>query len=225
MSQALLIDEFLGMLNAKGDLRLTFRPAQSNGRREVLFHAHCHQKAAAAPARSVELLRLAGYEAEMADAPGCGMAGAYGYEKEHYEASRAAGERNLFPLIRAQAEAQVAVMGTACRQQIEHFTGRRARHVVDLIHGRFQPGDQVEINHGLRVYLRQALQDTPKATGRKGAEEGVRDQDAHEGQDTLTPNAPVACATHGEHQRLTRAFAPWGEGFRSFTLCTFSRPR
>lgn len=131
--QALLIDEFLGMLNAKGELGLTFRAAQSNGRGEVVFHGHCHQKAAAAPARSVELLRLAGYEAEMADAPCCGMAGSYGYEKEHYEASRAAGERNLFPLIRAQAEAQVAVMGTSCRQQIEHFTGRRARHVVELL--------------------------------------------------------------------------------------------
>lgn len=129
---ALLIDEFLGMLNAKGELGLTFREAESNGR-EVLFHGHCHQKAAADPARSVELLRLAGYQAEMADAPCCGMAGAYGYEKEHYEASRAAGERNLFPLIRANAGAQVAVMGTSCRQQVEHFTGRRARHVVELL--------------------------------------------------------------------------------------------
>ena len=44
------------MLNAKGELGLTFREAESNGR-EVLFHAHCHQKALAAPARSVELLR------------------------------------------------------------------------------------------------------------------------------------------------------------------------
>ncbi len=130
--QALLIDEFLGMLNDKGELGLTFRESGSNGR-EILFHAHCHQKAAANPARSVELLRLAGYEAEMADAGCCGMAGAYGYEKEHYEASRAAGERGLFPLIRAQAEAQVAVMGTSCRQQIQHFTGRPARHMVELL--------------------------------------------------------------------------------------------
>lgn len=130
--QAVLIDEFLGMLDARGELGLSFREPESNGR-EVVFHGHCHQKAAAAPARSVELLRLAGYQAEMADAPCCGMAGAYGYEKEHYEASRAAGERNLFPLIRAHAEAQVAVMGTSCRQQVEHFTGRRARHVVELL--------------------------------------------------------------------------------------------
>lgn len=130
--QALLIDEFLGTLQAKGELGLTFRQAEGDGR-EVLFHAHCHQKALANPARSVELLRLAGYRAEMADAACCGMAGAYGYEKEHYEASRTAGERGLFPLIRAQAGAQVAVMGTSCRQQVEHFTGRRPRHVVELL--------------------------------------------------------------------------------------------
>jgi hypothetical protein len=74
---------------------------------------------------------VAGYEAEMADAACCGMAGAYGYEKEHYEASRAAGERGLFPAIRAHANAQVAVMGTSCRQQVEHFTGRHVRHVVE----------------------------------------------------------------------------------------------
>jgi Fe-S oxidoreductase len=130
--QALLIDEYLGMLNAQGELGLTFRRPEENGR-AVTFHAHCHQRALAAPARSVELLELAGYRAEMTDAACCGMAGAYGYEVEHYEASRAAGERLLFPLVRARTEAEVAVMGTSCRQQIEHFTGRPARHVVELL--------------------------------------------------------------------------------------------
>jgi Fe-S oxidoreductase len=76
---------------------------------------------------------MAGYEAEMADAPCCGMAGAYGFEKEHYEASRAAGERALFPIIRQHPGAEIAVMGTSCRQQVEHFTGRRARHDVEFL--------------------------------------------------------------------------------------------
>jgi len=130
--QALLIDEFLGMLNAKGELGLSFREAQDNAR-PVVFHGHCHQKASADPARSVELLRLAGYQTEMLQASCCGMAGAFGYEKEHYEVSRAAGERALFPLIRENSEAQVAVMGVSCRQQIEHFTGRHPRHMVELL--------------------------------------------------------------------------------------------
>jgi Fe-S oxidoreductase len=142
--QALLIDEFLAALNDKGELGLTF----GNGaeKSEVLFHGHCHQKAAADATRSVELLRLAGYQAELVDAACCGMAGAYGYEKEHYEASRNAGERALFPAIRARAGAQVAVMGTSCRQQVEHFTGRRPRHVVELLQEALVPSPAPDID-------------------------------------------------------------------------------
>lgn len=130
--QALLVDEFLDMLNMRGELGLTFRKP-SDDAREVVFHGHCHQKAFAAPEKTVSLLRRAGYDAEMADAPCCGMAGSYGFEKEHYQASRAAGERALFPIIRSRPQAQVAVMGTSCRQQVEHFTGRRPRHMVELL--------------------------------------------------------------------------------------------
>jgi len=130
--QALLIDEFLDMLRVRGELELSF-DGTSDKNRAVLFHGHCHQKAGADATHSLELLRLAGYRAEMADAPCCGMAGTYGYEKEHYESSRAAGERALFPQVRAHPGADVAVMGASCRQQIEHFTGRRPRHVAELL--------------------------------------------------------------------------------------------
>jgi Fe-S oxidoreductase len=130
--QALLVDEFLDMLNVKGELGLTFKTPDGDAA-EVLFHGHCHQKAFAAPAKTVDLLRLAGYDAEMADAPCCGMAGSYGFEKEHYEASRAAGERALFPIVRSRPRARVAVMGTSCRQQVEHFTGRQPRHMVEYL--------------------------------------------------------------------------------------------
>ena len=128
--RALLIDEFLGELHADGELELNFGETP---RGTVLFHGHCHQKHSADPLMSVMLLRLAGYDAELADAGCCGMAGAYGFEKEHYAASRAAGEKALFPAVRARADAQVAVMGTSCRQQIPHFTGRPARHMVELL--------------------------------------------------------------------------------------------
>jgi Fe-S oxidoreductase len=132
-AQARLIDEFLAELHARGMLALGFRPPEDQ-RRDVLFHAHCHQRALAVPEASLALLRLAGYRAELTDAPCCGMAGAYGFEREHYESSRAAGERSLFPAVRAtHPGAQLAVMGTSCRQQLEHFTGRRARHVVELL--------------------------------------------------------------------------------------------
>ena len=129
--QALLIDEFLGRLAERGELELRFR--EKNGAPPVLFHGHCHQKAHGNPTKSLELLGLAGYEAEMIQAACCGMAGTYGYEREHYELSRAAGERALFPALREHESAQIAIMGASCRQQIEHFTGRPVRHVVELL--------------------------------------------------------------------------------------------
>jgi len=130
--QSLLLDEFLVMLSERGELELTFDHAE-NGGRPVLFHAHCHQKALASPAASLELLRLAGYETELVNAACCGMAGAFGYEKEHYELSRDAGEKGVFPALRAQPEAEVVVTGVSCRQQIEHFTGRQTRHLAQML--------------------------------------------------------------------------------------------
>jgi Fe-S oxidoreductase len=131
-SRSLLIDEFLAGLAERGELELRFeQPAERN--RPVLFHGHCHQKALADPAKSLALLRLAGYEPELVNTACCGMAGAFGYEKEHYALSRAAGERELFPAVRAHADAQVVVMGISCHQQIEHFTGRPTRHLAQAL--------------------------------------------------------------------------------------------
>jgi Fe-S oxidoreductase len=131
-ARARLADELLADLAGEGELEVEFRPADG-APRPVLFHAHCHHKASARPQASLELLRRAGYDAELLDTACCGMAGSYGFEKEHYEASRRAGERALFPLLRARPEAQVAITGMSCRQQVEHFTGRPTRHVVELL--------------------------------------------------------------------------------------------
>ena len=131
-SRCLLLDEFLERLADDGQLELNFRepPAQ---RQSVLFHGHCHQKALAKPLASVRLLRLAGYDAELINAACCGMAGSFGYEKEHYEASRAAVEQGVAPALRAQPEAKVVVMGVSCRQQIEHFCGRPVHHLAQAL--------------------------------------------------------------------------------------------
>jgi Fe-S oxidoreductase len=62
------------------------------------------------------------------------MAGSFGYEAEHYELSLAIGERRLFPAVRARApECEVVAAGVSCRQQIAHGTGRRARHLVEVL--------------------------------------------------------------------------------------------
>src|SRR2546430_6989761 len=68
------------------------------------------------------------------DAGCCGMAGSFGFEKEHYDLSMAIGERRLLPALRAlPADAPVVAMGVSCRQQILHGTGRRALHLVELL--------------------------------------------------------------------------------------------
>lgn len=130
-SHALLLDEFLIRLKKQGALELVFKAPPEN--RPVIFHGHCHQKASANAHHSLNLLEGAGYSVLFANAACCGMAGAYGYEKEHYHVSEAAGERALFPLIRSLPEAEVVVMGVSCRQQIEHFTGRPAKHLAEAL--------------------------------------------------------------------------------------------
>jgi Fe-S oxidoreductase len=74
------------------------------------------------------------------DAGCCGMAGSFGYEKEHYEISRQIGELKLFPAIRAAGPDDVIVApGFSCRLQIEHFTGRKAVHPAELLHSLIEP--------------------------------------------------------------------------------------
>ncbi len=131
--QILLIDEFLVMLQEKGNLELEFREPAEN-ERPVLFHGHCQQKAQASAEKSLALLHHAGIKAEMVDAPCCGMAGAFGFEKEHYELSRAASERALLPALRAQPQAEITVMGISCRKQIKDLANRPARHLVEILH-------------------------------------------------------------------------------------------
>jgi Fe-S oxidoreductase len=75
-----------------------------------------------------------GYSVELIDSACCGMAGSFGFEAEHYQVSRAMGALRLFPAINtAPPETVVAITGVSCRQQIEHFTSRRARHTAELL--------------------------------------------------------------------------------------------
>ena len=98
-SQAFLIDEFLAKLKAEDQLNIEFRDTA----KQVLFHAHCHQRSLAGTASSLNALRLApGYRVELINAGCCGMAGSFGYEKEHYDLSMTIGEQALFPAINAK---------------------------------------------------------------------------------------------------------------------------
>jgi Fe-S oxidoreductase len=70
---------------------------------------------------------------EEIDAGCCGMAGAFGYEKEHYQLSMAIGNQRLFPAIAQREGWEVVTCGASCRQQIEAGTGRKARHLVEVL--------------------------------------------------------------------------------------------
>jgi Fe-S oxidoreductase len=86
---------------------------------------------------SAELLRQAGYQVEVIPSGCCGMAGAFGYETEHYDVSMKVGELALFPTIREKISADeniaVAALGTSCRSQISDGTNIEAQHTVLLI--------------------------------------------------------------------------------------------
>jgi FAD/FMN-containing dehydrogenase/Fe-S oxidoreductase len=130
---AVLIDELVARLGAaEPGVAQLFR---DDVPKQILLHTHCHQKALVGSDATLQALRLVpGYEVALVDSGCCGMAGSFGFEAEHYETSRAMGEHRLFPAVRgADRETVIAVTGVSCRQQIDHFTGRRARSVVELL--------------------------------------------------------------------------------------------
>ena len=127
----LLLDEFLARLHKDGKLDLNFTATS----RHVLIHGHCHQKALAGTNSCLEIMNMPpGFKAEEIEAGCCGMAGSFGYEKEHYDISMRIGEDRLFPAVRtASAETEIAASGTSCRHQISDATGRPARHWAEIL--------------------------------------------------------------------------------------------
>jgi Fe-S oxidoreductase len=135
-------EEFLESTLASGGQdsparQVAFRP----GPKKILVQPHCHQRSLVGAGPLMSLLRrIPGADVVDIDAGCCGMAGSFGYEKEHYEISRLVGEQRLFPAIRAAAADTVIVApGFSCRLQIEHFTGRKAVHPAELLHSLLAP--------------------------------------------------------------------------------------
>jgi FAD/FMN-containing dehydrogenase/Fe-S oxidoreductase len=126
-----LFEELLERTVAAGRASLALSP----GPRRVLLHGHCHQKSlgAVAPARAL-LERIPGAAVLDLDAGCCGMAGSFGYAREHFEVSKQIGERRLLPAARAMTDGDVLVAaGTSCRQQVADFTATRALHPAELL--------------------------------------------------------------------------------------------
>jgi FAD/FMN-containing dehydrogenase/Fe-S oxidoreductase len=127
-----LIDEFIAAEIEKGNIR---KEQFTNEPKKVLLHGHCQQKALSSVAASVKLLSLpANYTVETIPSGCCGMAGSFGYEKEHYELSMKIGDLVLFPSVRkANPETIIAAPGTSCRHQIKDGTQTQALHPIEIL--------------------------------------------------------------------------------------------
>lgn len=102
--------------------------------KEILVHGHCHQKALVGTEPMVSMLGKTGATVTVVDSGCCGMAGAFGFESEHYDISLEMAERRLLPAVRrASSETVIAAPGTSCRHQIADGTGRRAFHPVEIM--------------------------------------------------------------------------------------------
>lgn len=130
---ALFIDEFIAKEIAKGNIS---KDQFTKEHKLVQLHGHCQQKSVGSMADSVSILSLPeNYKVETIPSGCCGMAGSFGYEKEHYDVSMQIGELVLFPAVRKQAnETIIAAPGTSCRHQIKDGTHKKALHTVEVLY-------------------------------------------------------------------------------------------
>lgn len=130
-SRAVLFEEFLENECVQERATLPLRP----GPKEILLHPHCHQRSMglAAPAKAL-LSRIPSATVTDLDAGCCGMAGSFGYTRDHYDVSKAIGERKLLPAARALGKESVLVAaGTSCRHQVADLAGVTALHPAVLL--------------------------------------------------------------------------------------------
>lgn len=128
----LMFDEFIMREVAKGNIK---KEQFTSDTQHVRLHGHCHQKSLATIGPTKEMLSLpVNYTVDEIKSGCCGMAGSFGYEKEHYKLSQKVGELILFPEVRkTPAETIIAAPGTSCRHQIKDGTGRRALHPLEVL--------------------------------------------------------------------------------------------
>ncbi len=129
----MFIDEFIAREIANGNIHKNQFTKES---KLIQLHGHCQQKAVGSLADSVTMLSLPeNYKVETIPSGCCGMAGSFGYEKEHYDVSMQIGELVLFPSVRKQTiETIIAAPGTSCRHQIKDGTNKKALHTVEILY-------------------------------------------------------------------------------------------
>ncbi len=129
-----LIDEFIASEITKGNIRTEQFTAVE---KQILLHGHCQQKSLSSLSHTVDILSLPkNYTVQTIPSGCCGMAGSFGYEKEHYDLSMQIGELVLFPAVRNKKgdAVIVAAPGTSCRHQIKDGTQTKSLHPVEILY-------------------------------------------------------------------------------------------
>lgn len=129
---SMTIEEFLAREFRRGNVK---KEKFSREQRNLKVHGHCHQKALSSIQTLKDTLSIPeNYKVEVIQSGCCGMAGSFGYEKNHYEVSMKVGELVLFPTVRkASSDTIIAAPGTSCRHQIKDGTGKEAKHPVEVL--------------------------------------------------------------------------------------------
>jgi len=126
------IEEFLQNEFEKGNIRTNQFTTE---KKSIKIHGHCHQKALSSTQATFSILNIPeNYSPTIMNTGCCGMAGSFGYEKEHYKISMQVGEDTLFPKIRnTSKETEIIASGTSCRHQILDGTNRYAKHPITVL--------------------------------------------------------------------------------------------
>lgn len=131
--QSFLLSEFLDDQNIK----------LPQIQRKAIVHSHCHHKSILNFDKEISVLKKMGLDYEVLDSGCCGMAGAFGFEKEHYEISEKCGERVLMPKVKqACSDELIVANGFSCREQIHQMANRRSYHLAEVLHMAVQKSKQ-----------------------------------------------------------------------------------
>ena len=128
-----LIDEFIANEMSRGHIS---KDRFTKEARLIKLHGHCHQKALSSVLPSVKMMSFPeNYRVETIPSGCCGMAGSFGFEKEHYDVSMQIGELVLLPAVRSLPDdVIIAAPGTSCRHQVKDGTGKKALHTIEVLY-------------------------------------------------------------------------------------------
>ena len=125
-----LADNWLAKQAKTNGLDIALKPRHES----CVLHGHCHQKALMGVAGTAAALRMIpGLKVEVLETGCCGMAGSFGFEREHFDLSVAIANLELLPALTSKPDAMVVAPGTSCRHQIKDLAERRAWHPLEVI--------------------------------------------------------------------------------------------